>query len=68
MLAVEGFKRSYMYVPILTPFDYYIQSIKIKFTPQKGVFHKVFCSMRGKSALTPVTAARYMTIDTAVKQ
>jgi len=57
-----------MYVPILTPFDYYIQSIKIKFTPQKGVFHKVFCSMRGKSALTPVTAARYMTIDTAVKQ
>jgi len=67
MLAVEGFKISNMYVTIATPFDYYIQNTKIKFTPQKGVFHKVFCSMHGRSALTPLTATRYMTIDTAVK-
>jgi len=38
MLAVEDFKRSYMYV---TPCDYYIESTEIKFTPQKGVFHSV---------------------------
>lgn len=52
---------------VVTPLDYYIQSTEIKFTPQKGVFHKVFCSMHGRSALTPVTATGYMTIDTAVK-
>jgi len=67
MLAVEGFKRSYMYVTVVTPFDYYIQSTEIKFTPQKGVFHKVFCSMRGRNAVTTVTATTYMTVDTAVK-
>lgn len=52
---------------VVTPLDYYIQSTEIKFTPQKGVFHKVFCSMHGRSALTPVTATGYMTIDAAVK-
>lgn len=67
VLAVEGFKRSYMYVAAVTPFDYHIQSTEIKFTPQKGVFHKVFCSMHGWSALTPVTATMYTTIDTGVK-
>jgi hypothetical protein len=56
-----------MYVTVVTPFDYYIQSTEIKFTPQKGVFHRVFCSMHGRSVLTPVTVSRYMTIDTAVK-
>jgi hypothetical protein len=56
-----------MYVTVVTPFDYYIQDTKIKFTPQKGVFQKVFCSMHGRSALTPMTVTRYMTIETAVK-